>query len=70
MSAVFLGRDAKFLGGNIVGSIIAAFGSLFIGGVVATTTIVGVVQSQTAAPEKSPVSVNASVDDLVAYGSN
>jgi hypothetical protein len=53
-----------------VGSIIAAFGSLIIGGVVATTTIVGVVQSQTAEPDKSPVSVNASTDDLVAYGSN
>jgi hypothetical protein len=53
-----------------VGSIIAAFGSLVIGGVVATATVVGVVQSQTAAPEQSPVSVNATADDLVAYGSN
>jgi hypothetical protein len=53
-----------------VGSIIAAFGSLLIGGVVATTTIVGVVQSQTSSPDQSPVSVNATADDLVAYGSN
>ncbi|MDO9455308.1 MAG: hypothetical protein Q7T52_04415 [Nocardioides sp.] len=53
-----------------MGSIVAAFGSLVIGGVVATTTIVGVVQSQTAAPDKSPVSVNSTVDDLVAYGSD
>lgn len=53
-----------------MGSILAAFGSLCIGGVVATTTIVGVVQSQTAAPDQSPVSVNASADDLVAYGSD
>lgn len=52
-----------------MGSIIAAFGSLVIGGVVATTTIVGVVQSQTAPPSESPVSVNATADDLVAYGS-
>ena len=53
-----------------MGSIIAAFGSLVIGGVVATTTIVGVVNSSTSAPDQSPVSVNATADDLVAYGSN
>lgn len=53
-----------------MGSIIAAFGSLVIGGVVATTTIVGVVNSASGAPDQSPVSVNATADDLVAYGSN
>jgi len=53
-----------------VGSLIAAFGSLVIGGTVATATVVGIVQSQTAPPEKSPVSVNATADDLVSYGSN
>lgn len=53
-----------------MGSILAALGSLVIGGAVATATVVGVVQSQTAAPEQSPVSVNAPVEDLVAYGSD
>jgi hypothetical protein len=56
--------------GNAVGSILAALGSLVIGGAVATATVVGVVQSQTAAPDESPVSVNAPVEDLVAYGSD
>lgn len=53
-----------------MGSILAAFGSLVIGGVVATTTVVGVVHSQTSAPDRSPVSVNASTDSLVTYGSD
>lgn len=54
----------------MLSSIVAAFGSIVIGGAVAAVTIVGVVESQTAAPDKSPVSVSSSVDDLVAYGSN
>jgi hypothetical protein len=55
-----------------VGSLVAAFGSLLIGGVVATTTVVGVVNSQTAPPDpaKNPVSVNAQTDDIVTYGAN
>ncbi|WP_170219428.1 hypothetical protein [Nocardioides litoris] len=53
-----------------MGSIVAAFGSLLIGGVVATTTIVGVVQSQTAPPPQSPVSVTGDTADIVGYGSD
>ena len=53
-----------------MGSLIAAFGSLVIGGVVATGTIVGLVNSQTAAPDQSPVSISSTMDDLVPYGTN
>lgn len=55
-----------------MGSLVAAFGSLLIGGVVATATVVGVVNSETAPPDagNNPVSVNATTDELVTYGSN
>ncbi len=54
----------------MLSSMVAAFGSIVIGGTVAAITIVGVVESQTAAPEESPVSVSSSADELVTYGSN
>lgn len=50
-----------------MGVILSIIGSVVLGGVVAGATIVGVVSSQTAAPETSPTSVNAPVID---YGSN
>lgn len=43
------------------------FVSILVGGAVAAATVVGVVSTQTAQPEKSPVSVgNVGID----YGSN
>lgn len=48
-------------------SLIGAIASLFVGSVVAGATVVGVISSQTSAPETSPASVdNAVVAD---YGS-
>ncbi len=49
--------------GTIIGTIV----SIVVGGTVATVTVVGLVSSQTAAPDKSPVSVNSPAID---YGSN
>jgi hypothetical protein len=49
--------------GTILGTIIAAV----VGGTVAAVTVVGLVSSQTAAPDESPASVNSPV---INYGSN
>jgi hypothetical protein len=51
----------------LVGTLLSTIGAMIVGGAVATATIVGVVSSQTAAPETSPASVNAPAID---YGSN
>jgi L-lactate permease len=50
-----------------MGMILGIIGSVLVGGAVATATIVGVVQSQTAAPDKAPNSVSSPAVD---YGSN
>jgi hypothetical protein len=50
-----------------MGSILTTIGALVLGGVVGTATIIGVVNSQTAAPDKSPANVNSPV---IEYGSN
>ena len=50
-----------------MGTILTTIGALVLGGVVATATVMGVVSSQTAAPDKSPTNVNAPV---IEYGSN
>jgi len=50
-----------------VGTLVSTFAAMIVGGSVAAVTVVGVVNSQTAPPEKSPVSVNAPAID---YGSN
>lgn len=50
-----------------MGTILTTIGALVLGGVVAAATVVGVVSSQTAGPDKSPTNVNAPV---IEYGSN
>lgn len=50
-----------------MGTILTTIGALVLGGVVATATVVGVVSSQTAAPDTSPTNVNAPV---IEYGSD
>jgi hypothetical protein len=50
-----------------VGTIVSTIAAMLVGGAVATVTVVGVVNSQTATPDKSPVSVNA---PAIEYGSN
>ncbi len=50
-----------------MGTILTTVGALVLGGVVAVATVVGVVSSQTAAPDKSPTNVNAPV---IEYGTN
>ena len=50
-----------------MGTLVSTFAAMIVGGSVAAVTVVGVVNSQTAPPEKSPVSVNAPAID---YGSN
>jgi hypothetical protein len=50
-----------------VGTIVTTVVAMLVGGTVATVTIVGVVNSQTSAPDKTPVSVNA---PAIQYGSN
>jgi hypothetical protein len=50
-----------------VGTILSTFAAMIVGGTVAAVTVVGVVNSQTAAPDESPTSVNAPV---IEYGSN
>ncbi len=54
----------------MLGSIATAFGSVVLGGVVATATVVGVVQSQTEPSGSNPVSVDAQIDELIPYGTN
>ncbi|MXG88532.1 hypothetical protein [Nocardioides flavescens] len=49
-----------------MGTVITTFVSMLVGGAVAAVTVVGVVNSQTTAPDKTPVSVNAPAID---YGS-
>lgn len=51
-----------------MGTIISVLGSVIIGGVVATATIVGVVSSQTGTSGPSPANVQQPV--VVDYGSN
>jgi hypothetical protein len=48
-------------------TILSTIGALFVGGAVASATVFGLVNSQTASPEKSPVSVNS---PEIQYGSN
>lgn len=50
-----------------MGAIVSIVASVLIGGAVASATIVGVVSSQTAAPDKSPASVS---QPIIEYGSN
>jgi hypothetical protein len=50
-----------------VGTILSTIAAMLVGGAVATFTVLGVVDSQTAAPDKSPANVNAPAFD---YGSN
>jgi hypothetical protein len=50
-----------------VGSILSTFGALVIGGIVASATIVGVVNSQTSPSGDSPANVN---QPIIEYGSN
>ncbi len=50
-----------------MGTILSTVGAMIVGGAVAAVTVVGVVNSQTAAPEDSPASVNA---PAIEYGSN
>lgn len=49
-----------------MGSIVGIVASLFVGGAVATATIVGVISSQTSPPGESPANVSQPV---VEYGS-
>lgn len=48
-----------------MGSIFSAFGSLLIGGIVASATIFGVVTSQTSPTGDSPANVN---QPIIQYG--
>ena len=50
-----------------MGTIISTVAAMIVGGAVATFTVIGVVNAQTAAPDTSPASVNQPVFD---YGSN
>jgi hypothetical protein len=50
-----------------VGAILGTIAAVVIGGTAAAVTVVGLVNTQTAAPDQSPVSVNAPAID---YGSN
>ncbi|WP_164519542.1 hypothetical protein [Nocardioides ferulae] len=50
-----------------MGSILSTFGSLVVGGIVATATIVGVVSSQTSPSGDSPANVNQPV---IEYGTS
>ena len=52
--------------GYTVGSIVGVIASLFVGGAVATATIVGVISSQTSPQGESPANVSQPV---VEYGS-
>lgn len=48
-------------------SIIGAVASLVVGAAVASATIVGLVSSQTAAPDNSPISVSEQ-ENQISYG--
>lgn len=50
-----------------MGSILSTVAAMIVGGTVAAVTVVGVVTTQTAAPDKSPANVNSPV---LPYGSN
>ena len=50
-----------------MGTVVGTVASLIVGAVVAGATIVGVVHSQTGAPDQSPASVT---NPLIDYGSN
>ncbi|MDF9715606.1 hypothetical protein INN71_07715 [Nocardioides sp. ChNu-153] len=54
------------MGTGIIGTIV----SLVVGGSVAAVTVVGVVNSQTAAPEDSPVDSQAPTSSIIEYGDN
>ena len=56
---------ATFEGGFHItmGSIVAPVLSLFVGGALATATLMGLVSSQTSAPENSPADAEAPVID-------
>ncbi|MFW6774673.1 DUF2613 family protein [Nocardioides sp. CPCC 205120] len=54
------------MGTGIIGTIV----SLVVGGSVAAVTVVGVVNSQTSAPEKSPVDSHAPTSSIIEYGEN
>ncbi len=54
----------------MLGSVATALGSVVLGGVIATATVVGVVQSQTAPSGPNPVSVEADPTELIPYGFN
>lgn len=49
--------------------IVGLIASLVVGGAVGTASLVGLVNSQTGAPDKSPASV-ANAEDYIPYGSN
>jgi hypothetical protein len=51
---------------NVVG-ILSTIAAMVVGGSVAAVTVVGLVNSQTAAPDQSPASVNS---PAIEYGSN
>lgn len=48
-------------------SIIGGVASLIVGAAVASATVVGLVSSQTAAPDRSPISVS-DTENQVSYG--
>ena len=50
-----------------MGAILSTIGAMVVGGTVAAFTVVGAVNSSTAPPDDSPVSVNAPAID---YGTN
>lgn len=52
------------MGSSAIAGLIATF---VVGGAVGTATLVGVVNSQTAAPEKSPASISQNEDGTAAY---
>lgn len=48
-------------------SIIGAVASLIVGAAVASASVVGLISSQTAAPDKSPIDITATSDQIT-YG--
>lgn len=50
-----------------MGTIVSTIAAVLVGGTVAAVTVVGVVNSQTSAPDQSPASVNS---PAIQYGSN
>jgi len=51
-----------------VGTIISTIVAVIVGGGLATATVIGVVSSQSAAPDKSPVDVTSGQSSVVEYG--